>query len=134
FQCSACRRFARSPLSIQRYFAAVSAGCNSLSISELSSVFVREYSRYVCFSFVTGDNVAFVVQIDLSLEYRSVRFVANCHKHPVRFEKLFLSSLEVFTPNSRNVAVSQYFFHDRIPDEVYLRILYGTFLHYLTGS
>src|SRR3989441_13273753 len=115
--------FADEPVSIHRRFAAVSRGGDSLSISEISYISSREYSRYICFSFVTGDNVAFGVQIYLSLEYRSVRFVTDRHKHAVRLEKLFLSSLEVFTPNSRNVAVSQYFFHDRIPDEVYLRIL-----------
>src|SRR2546425_8051831 len=115
--------FADESVSIHRCFAAISRGGDSLSIPETSYISRREYSRYICFSFVTGDNVAFGVQIDLSLEYRSVRFVADRHKHAVRLEKLFLSSLEVFTPNSRNVAVSQYFFHDRIPDEVYLRIL-----------
>src|SRR5437899_7629181 len=115
--------FADEAVSIHRCFAAVSRGGDSLSISEISHVSSLEYSRYIHFSFVTGDNVASGVQIDLSLEYRSVRFVADRHKHAVRFEKLFLSSLEVFAPNSRNVAVSQYFFHDRIPDEVYLRIL-----------
>src|SRR2546422_4539442 len=126
--------FADEPVSVHRCFAAVSSGSDSLSISEISYVSRREYSMYVCFSFVTGDNVASRVEVDLSLEYRGVRFVADRHKHAVRFEKLFLSSLEVFTPNSCNVAVSQYFFHDRIPDEVYLRVLQGTFLHYLTGS
>src|SRR2546428_3326707 len=115
--------FAAEPASIHRFFAAISRGGDSMSIPEISNISRREYSRYVCFSFVAGDNVASGVQIDLSLEYRSVRFVADRHKHAVRFEKLFLSSLEVFAPNSRNVAVSQYFFHDRIPDEVYLRIL-----------
>src|SRR5207244_12824186 len=98
-------------------------GVDILSISEISYISRREYPWYICFSFVTGDNVAFGVEIYLSFEYRSVRFVADRHKHAVRFEKLFLSSLEVFTSYSRNVAVSQYFFHDRIPDEVYLRIL-----------
>src|SRR5207245_8666070 len=126
--------FADEPVSIHRRSTAISSGGDSLSISEISYISSREYSRYVCFSFVTGDNVAFGVQIDLSLEYQSVRFVADRHKHAVRFEKLFLSSLEVFTLNSCNVAFFYFFFHDRIPDEVYLRILYGTFLHYLTGS
>src|SRR5437899_9781324 len=120
--------FADEPVSIHRCFAAVSRGGDSLSISEISHVSSREYSRYIRFGFITGDNVAFGVQIDLSLEYRSVRFVADRHKHAVRFEKLFLSSLEFLTPNSRNVAVSQYFFHNRIPDEFYLRIPLATLL------
>src|SRR6266571_1079884 len=115
--------FADEPVSVHRCFAAISRGGDSLSIPEISYISSREYSRYICFGFVTADDVAFGVQIDLSVEYRSVRFVANCHKHAVRFEKLFLSSLEVSALNPRNVAVSQYFFHDRVPDEVYLRIL-----------
>src|SRR6266568_2387078 len=115
--------FADEPVSVHRCLAAISRGGDSLSISEISYISSREYPWYICFSFFTGDNVAPGVQIDLSLEYRSVRFVADRHKYPVRLEKLFLSRLEVFTPNSRNVAVSQYFFHDRIPDEFYLRVL-----------
>src|SRR5205807_6729759 len=115
--------FADEPVSVHCCFAAVSRGGDSLSISEISYISSREYSRHICFSFMTCDNVTSRVEVDLSFEYRSVRFVADRHKHTICLEKLFLSSLQVSAPNSRHVAVSQYFFHDRIPDEFYLRIL-----------
>src|SRR5207245_10598208 len=92
--------FADEPVSIHRCFAAVSRGGDSLSISEISHVSSREYSRYIRFGFITGDNVAFGVQIDLSLEYRSVRFVADSHKHAVRFDQLYLFILDIITPHS----------------------------------
>src|SRR6266849_5673117 len=115
--------FADEPVSIDRCFAAVCRGSDSLSISEISHISSRKYSGHVCFSFIPGNNVAFGIEINLSFEYRSVWVVSDCHEHAVGLEKLFLSGLEVPTPNSCNVAISQYLVHDRIPHEFYLRVL-----------
>src|SRR5438094_6143540 len=133
-QVSVLVMFADKPVSIHRCFAAVRCSGDGLSISEISHISSRKYSRNVRFSFIMGDNVAFGVEVHLSLEYRSVWFVSDCHEHAVRLETVFLSSLEISTPDPCNIAVSQYLVHDRIPDEFYLRILQGTVLHSLTRS
>src|SRR5438128_10564029 len=98
--------FADEPVSVHRCFAAISSCGDSLSISEISHISSREYSRHICFSFMTCDNVTSRVEVHLSFEYRSVRFVADRHKHTIRLEKLFLSSLEVSTLDPSNIAVS----------------------------
>src|SRR5947199_5081825 len=126
--------FADKPVSIHRCFAAVRCGGDGLSISEISHISSRKYSRNVRFSFIMGDNVAFGVEVHLSLEYRSVWFVSDCHEHAVRLENVFLSSLEVSTLDSCNIAVAHYLIHYRIPYEFYLRVLQRTLLHYLTRS
>src|SRR5712664_4638960 len=100
-------------VSVHRCFAAVGRRGDSLSISEISHISSREYSRHICLSFMMCDNVASRVEVHLSIEYRSVRFVADRHKNAVRLEKLFHSSLEISTLNPRNIVVSQYFFQDR---------------------
>src|SRR6266571_174801 len=126
--------FADEPVSVDRCFATICRGGDGLSVSEISYISSRKYSRNVRFSFIMGNNVAFGVEVHLSLEHRSVWFVSDCHEHAVRLENVFLSSLEVSTLDPRNIAVSQYLIHYRIPDEFYLRVLQGTILHYLTGT
>src|SRR5712692_2263393 len=115
--------FVDEPVSVDRCFASVCRGGDSLSVSEISHISSRKYSGHVCFSFVAGNNVALGVEIDLSFEYRCVWVVSDCHEHAVGLEKLFLSGLEVSTLDPCNVVVSQYLVHDRIPDEFYLRVL-----------
>src|SRR5437879_5844030 len=114
---------ADEPVSVHRCFATVRCCCDRLPIPEVSHVSCRKYSWHVRLGFLVCDDVAFGVEIYLSFKDRSVWFVADRHEHPVCLEKLFLSSLEVLAPDPRNVAISQNFFHDRIPDEAYLRVL-----------
>src|SRR5947199_4887495 len=125
--------FANEPVSIHRCFAAVRCSGDGLSISEISHISSRKYSRNVRFSFIMGNNVAFGVEVHLSLEYRSVWFVSDCHEHAVRLENVFLSSLEVSTLDPCNIAVSQYLILYRIPDEFYIRVVEGTIFNYLCG-
>src|SRR5713101_477143 len=114
--------FADEPVSVDRCFASVCCGSDSLSVSEISHISSGKYSGHVGFSFVTCNNVAFGVEIDLSFEYRSVWVVSDCHEHAVGLEKLFLSGLDVSTPDPCNVTISQYLVHDRVQHEFYLRV------------
>src|SRR5882762_7607479 len=125
---------ANESVSINCCLATVSRCGDSLSIPEISHISGREYSRNVRLSLIFGDYVALRVEIHLSLENGSVRFIANCYKHAVGLEDLFLTSLDVSTLDPGNVVVPQYFFHHGVPDEFYFRVLLGTVLHYLTGS
>src|SRR5690348_5670790 len=122
--------FSDEPVRINSRLAAVCCRSNRLSISEISNVPRRKYPRHTRLGFLMGDNVSFGVEIYLSLENGRIRIVPDRHEYPVRLEKLFLSCLEVPAPNSINVVVPQNFFHDRIPDEFYLRVLERTVLHY----
>src|SRR6266568_5754304 len=71
--------FADEPVSVDRCFATICRGGDGLSVSEISYISSRKYSRNVRFSFIMGDNVAFGVEVHLSLEYCSVWFVSDCH-------------------------------------------------------
>src|SRR5947199_10446972 len=126
--------FANEPVSIHRCFAAVRCSGAGLSISEISHISSRKDSRNVRFSLIMGNNVAFGVEVHLSLEYRSVWFVSNCHEHAVGLENVFLSSLEVSTLDPCNVAVPQYLIHYRIPSDFYLLVLQRPVFQSLTSS
>src|SRR5712691_4367890 len=98
--------FADEPVSVHRCFAPVSCGCDRLSIPEISNVSCRKYSWHVRLGFHVGNDVAFGVEIYLSFEDRSVRFVADRDEHSVCLEQLFLSSLKVLARNPSDMAVS----------------------------
>src|SRR5260370_40157659 len=97
---------ADEPVSVHRCFAAVSRGCDRLSIPEIPNVSRRKYSWHVRLGFLVGNDVAFRVEIYLPFEDRSVWFVADRYKHPVCLEQLFLSSLKVPARNPSDIAVS----------------------------